>query len=305
MSAVIVHKPQGEIVLLPLDILVPGSMQPRTIRDPEKTADLHGSIKASGVKQPIFVRAINHGLQYEIVDGHNRVDGARAAEHTEIPALVLALSDTEALEIALIQGVQHATLHPLDEANGYKRLMDMERLKPARVAERLGQRLDHISRRLQLTRLIDEAQDALRDGSIDVSHAQVIAGEGKADQRTILEYVLKKNPTLAQLKSWVEKLLGGPLADGDADGEESEGNGAKEAKPERTPHAVTPKMIESFALSVGKIKAKDIAASEPLQAALRKLAENAGRALIAGARAKPPKEKPAAKAKRKAAPRKK
>ncbi|HVH03674.1 MAG TPA: ParB/RepB/Spo0J family partition protein [Amaricoccus sp.] len=160
---------------VPIDRIRANPGQPRRHFDETDLADLAASIREKGVIQPLILRPhpANPG-DYEIVAGERRWRAAQIAGVHLLPAVVRALSDSEVLEIAIIENVQRADLNPLEEAQGYRQLMDRFGHTQERLAEALGKSRSHIANLLRLLTLPEPVLAMLRDGRLTAGHARAL-----------------------------------------------------------------------------------------------------------------------------------
>src|SRR5688500_8468419 len=159
----------------PIEFLHPSSMQPRTSFDEEKLDQLAQSIMEQGVLQPILVRAHRTRIgEWEIVAGERRWRAAQKARLHEVPIVVRDLSDRDTLEIALIENVQRQDLNPIEEARGYRRLMQEFAYTQETLSEHIGKSRPHISNLLRLLELPEIVREMLADGRLSVGHARPI-----------------------------------------------------------------------------------------------------------------------------------
>ena len=165
----------ASIQLLPLDILSPGPFQPRRQLDPAELGALADSIREQGVLQPILARpdpnAIGH---YQIIAGERRWRAAQQAGLHEIPALVRMLTDIMAMAAALVENLQREDLNPIDEGEGYRRLIEEFALTQERVAESVGKSRSHVANTMRLLKLPSAVQTELRRGAISAGHARAL-----------------------------------------------------------------------------------------------------------------------------------
>ena len=157
---------------VPIEKIKPNPNQPRRTFDAGPLEDLVASIKEKGVLQPLIVRAV--GDEYEIVAGERRWRAAQQAQLHELPVLVRDFSDTEVLEVAIIENIQRADLNPVEEAAGYKQLMDRFGHTQEKMAEALGKSRSHIANLLRLLHLPDAVQNFVIDGSLSAGHARAL-----------------------------------------------------------------------------------------------------------------------------------
>jgi len=160
---------------LPTASLVPGRFQPRRRFDETAIAELAASLRSQGMLQPILVRRHPaRGEAYEIVAGERRWRAAQAAGLHEVPALVRALSDGEALEVALVENLQREDLGPLEEAEAYRRLMDEFEHTQEALAHHLGKSRSQVANALRLLTLPDEVKTMLEAGELTAGHARAL-----------------------------------------------------------------------------------------------------------------------------------
>ena len=157
----------------PIDRIRPNPDQPRRDFDEKDLDDLAASIREKGVIQPLIVRPVPSG-GYEIVAGERRWRAAQRAGLHELPAVVRDISDVEMLEIAIIENIQRADLNPLEEAQGYRQLMDRFGHTQERLAEALGKSRSHIANLLRLLTLPEPVLELLRTGNLTAGHARAL-----------------------------------------------------------------------------------------------------------------------------------
>ena len=167
--------------LIPLERIQPSSTNPRTRTESGQMEDLIASVRSHGILQPILVRPLNG--HYEIVAGHRRHQAAVKAELAEIPAVIRELTDTEALEIQLIENLQRADLHPLEEAEGYERLMRLPGYDAEKIAGRIDRSVKYVYDRVKLLNLIEPIRKVFYSGEITPGHAILLARLAPADQK--------------------------------------------------------------------------------------------------------------------------
>ncbi len=151
----------------------PNPFQPRRDFKPEELAELEQSIRASGLLQPVTVRARSEG-GYELVAGERRLRAATRLGWTEIPAIIKPLDDREMLTLALIENLQRADLNPLDEALGFQRLIEEFSLTQQQVADAVGKDRSTVANLLRVLQLPDGIKRLLRDGQISLGHARAL-----------------------------------------------------------------------------------------------------------------------------------
>jgi ParB family chromosome partitioning protein len=163
------------IQLLALDLLAPGPFQPRRQVDPAELAALAASIREQGVLQPILARPDPAASgRYQIIAGERRWRAAQQAGLHEIPALIRALEDTAAMAAALVENLQREDLNPIDEGEGYRRLIEEFSLTQERVADSVGKSRSHVANTMRLLKLPPAVQTELRRGTISAGHARAL-----------------------------------------------------------------------------------------------------------------------------------
>ena len=163
--------------------LRPSPLQPRRIFDKNSINELAESIKSKGLVQPILVRPSNTNQgDYEIIAGERRWRAAQVAQLHEIPAVVRNLNDTESLEIAIIENVQRSDLSPIEEAAGYKKLMEQYSHTQEALSPIVGKSRSHIANIIRLLNLPNPIQDMITQGIISPGHARAIMNSAFPEQ---------------------------------------------------------------------------------------------------------------------------
>ncbi|MBD3786378.1 MAG: ParB/RepB/Spo0J family partition protein [Sphingomonadales bacterium] len=167
--------PRRPELLVPVERIEPNPDQPRRNFTPEALEELAASIREKGVIQPLIVR--RHPTKpehYEIVAGERRWRASQIAQVHELPVIIRDFTDSEVLEVAIIENIQRADLNPLEEAQAYRQLMDRFGHTQEKLAEALSKSRSHIANLLRLLNLPDEVQGLLRDGSLTAGHARAM-----------------------------------------------------------------------------------------------------------------------------------
>ncbi len=162
------------VVHLPVEELKRDGAQPRKAFDSDRLEELAQSIKQQGVLFPVLVR--REGRGYRLIAGERRWRAAQMAGLKEIPALVREASDAEAFEIAFIENLQREDLNPVEEALGYRRMVDDWKLSQEQVASRVGKDRSTVANALRLLGLPDEVKAMLARGELDMGHARALLG---------------------------------------------------------------------------------------------------------------------------------
>lgn len=165
---------------LPVDKLEPNPQQPRMDFRKEDLDSLADSIRQKGVIQPLIVRRKPGRDTYEIVAGERRWRAAQIAQLHEVPVVVRDLTDTEVLEVAIIENIQRADLNAIEEALGFRQLMTRFGHTQEKLAEALSRSRSHVANLLRLLTLPAEVQHMVRDGALSAGHARALIGSPKA-----------------------------------------------------------------------------------------------------------------------------
>lgn len=188
------------IVEIKLTEIEPNKEQPREIFDEEKLIDLAESIKEHGVISPIIVKKEKNGY-YKIIAGERRWRASKMAKISTIPAIIKDFEDEKAYEIALIENLQRQDLNPIEEAKGYKRLMEEFNLTQEAVSQKVSKARSQIANSLRLLNLPKMAFKLLESGKISVGHAKVLLSlENKERIEELAELVAEKNITVRELE---------------------------------------------------------------------------------------------------------
>ncbi len=165
-------KPRPAEQSVPIEKVQPNPDQPRQAFAKEALDELAASIKEKGIIQPLIVRRKGNG--FEIVAGERRWRAAQQAQLHEVPVIVRDFTDTEVLEVAIIENIQRADLNPVEEAAGYKQLMDRFGHTQEKLAEAMGKSRSHIANLMRLLTLPEAVQSMLRDNSLTAGHARAL-----------------------------------------------------------------------------------------------------------------------------------
>ena len=180
--------------------LKPSPSQPRRLFDKNSINELAESIKSKGLVQPILVRPSKADENsYEIIAGERRWRAAQIAQLHEIPAVIKNLDDVEALEIAIIENIQRSDLSPIEEAAGYKRLIDNHGHTQEVLSEIVGKSRSHIANILRLLTLPQSIQDMISEGKISSGHARAIMNSAFPEQ--LAEKIINENLNVREAES--------------------------------------------------------------------------------------------------------
>ena len=163
----------SETIILALEEITPNREQPRKEFDEEKIAELADSIRQHGILQPLLVRPLIGG-GYQLVAGERRWRASRMAGLTEVPVVVRQMSDQEMMELALIENLQREDLSPMEEAEGYRTLMESYSLTQEEVAQIVGKSRPAVANSLRLLALPNEIGEMVRSGELSAGHARAL-----------------------------------------------------------------------------------------------------------------------------------
>ena len=185
---------------LPLDWLVPNKDQPRKNFDPEQLAELADSVKRNGVLQPILVRKM--GDRYQIVAGERRYQAAKLAGLDEVPVLIREISDDEVLQLALIENLQRSDLDPIEEAMGYKALIETQGMTQEELGSILSKSRSAVANALRLLDLPTEVQEMVTKGLITAGHGRaILAVAGDENRVRLAQKVAKDHLSVRQTEN--------------------------------------------------------------------------------------------------------
>ena len=188
---------------LNLSEIIPNKYQPRKDFDENNLEDLSNSIKERGVIQPIIVRRSNtDDDKYEIIAGERRWLAARKAGLHDIPVVITDADDLKSLEFAIVENVQRHDLNPLEEAQGYKRLIDEFSYDQEKVSKFIGKSRSYITNTLRLLNLPDEVLKLVEEKKISAGHAKILVGLENA--LFIAKKIIEKSLSVRQTESFVK-----------------------------------------------------------------------------------------------------
>lgn len=197
-------------VRLKLTDIVPNREQPRKNFDEEKLTELAQSIAKHGVLQPLLVRPMPDG-SYRLVAGERRWRAARAAGVSEVPVVIKEMSDEEAAVFALVENLQRADLDPVEEAQGFRRLMEDFGLTQEQVSERVGKSRPAVSNAMRLLKLPGQVLESLSSGELSAGHARTLAG--LEDDETIIDAartIISKKLSVRETEKLIKTLSAAP-----------------------------------------------------------------------------------------------
>ena len=188
-----------------IDEISPNRFQPRKYFDDDKLEELVTSIRENGILQPVVVQKSETG--YELVAGERRWRASKKAGLKKIPAMIREVSDTKALELAIIENIHRQDLNPIEEAEAYKRLAEDFSLTQEMIAEKVGKSRAAIANILRLLNLSRNIQENLISGKLSMGHARALLGlENSGQMHAICQEILKQGLTVRQTESKVNRL---------------------------------------------------------------------------------------------------
>ncbi len=195
-----------------IEALKPGAHNPRDSFEPRELEELAESIKARGVVQPIIVRPANEpGGGYEIIAGERRWRAAQQAALHDVPVIVRDLSDQQALEIAIIENVQRADLNAVEEAAGYRQLIEAYQYTQEDLAGIVGKSRSHLTNTLRLLKLPESVQDLIRQGALSAGHARALVGLDDAER--LARDIVRRAMSVRDVEALIQRR-GKPKGDG-------------------------------------------------------------------------------------------
>lgn len=201
-------KHEDSLVKVPVNSIQPNSQQPRQTFGDESLADLATSIKEHGIIQPLIV--IKDGDGYELVAGERRLRAAKVINLKEVPVIIRSAKELKKLELALVENIQRDNLNVLDEARGYKRLMDDFSLSQEDVAKKMGKSRSAIANKVRLLDLPVEVKRALNAGQISEGHGRALLGLASQEQILMLcGLIIARKLSVRETEQKVTQILSG------------------------------------------------------------------------------------------------
>ena len=192
---------------VPIEQIRPNPDQPRKLFDQSNLDDLAASIKEKGVIQPLIVRETGPNA-FEIVAGERRWRASQIANLHELPVIVREFTDTEVLEVAIIENIQRADLNPIEEAAGYRQLMDKFGHTQEKMAAALGKSRSHIANLLRLLNLPADVVELVRNGDLSSGHARALITAN--DPSALAKQVVKEGLSVRATEALVKRDQDGP-----------------------------------------------------------------------------------------------
>jgi len=199
---------------VPVEFIRPSRVQPRHRFDEEELAGLTQSIKEKGVLQPVLVRRSSEDpTHYELIAGERRWRAAQAAQLHEIPVVIRDLNDSEALEIALVENLQRENLSPLEEAEGYRRLMEEFSHTQEKLAQTVGKSRSQVANMMRLLALPDPVKEMLETGALTAGHGRALLNAD--DPVALARRVVARGLNVRQTEKLVQRRPRAPRSPSD------------------------------------------------------------------------------------------
>ena len=194
---------------LPATLLEPGPFQPRTAIDPARLAELTESVRQQGILQPILARP--HPVEpgrYQIIAGERRWRAAQAVGLNDVPVLLRALSDTDAMAASLVENLQRHDLDPIEEAQAYKRLLGEFGLTQDQLGGLVGKSRSHVANMVRLLQLPDNVQAHVQSGGLSAGHARALLAHPSPEMAA--RTVMARGLNVRQTETFAQRSLQPP-----------------------------------------------------------------------------------------------
>ena len=192
-------------LFLPISQVESCAAQPRKQFDPDALADLADSIRQHGIIQPLTVRKLQSGY-YQIIAGERRWRAARMAGLSQVPVVVIEADDRKAMELAMIENLQREDLNPMEEAEGYRTLMEQYGLTQEETSQRVGKSRSAVANALRLLHLSDEVRTLVEEGKLSGGHARALVPLTAELQKKAAAVIIKDDLSVRQTELLVKKL---------------------------------------------------------------------------------------------------
>ena len=197
---------EGGSVSLPLAQVEPGLKQPRKRFDEETLADLADSIRTHGIIQPLTVRRLSSGY-YQIIAGERRWRAAKLAGLSEVPAVIIEADDRKVMELGLIENLQREDLNPMEEAMGYRTLMEEYGLTQEETAQRVGKSRPAVANALRLIALPDAIRHLVEEGQLSAGHARALLSISSSTlQKKLAQKIIAEGLSVRQTEALAKRF---------------------------------------------------------------------------------------------------
>ena len=202
---------QDQIQEIPLKQIIPNTYQPRRQFNDVQLNELAQSIQVNGLLQTIIVR-LNDDQRYEIIAGERRFRAVELLNWEKIPAIVRDYSNQESAALALIENLQREDLNPIEEAQAYQQLEQMEQLPQKDLARKLGKSQSYVANKLRLLKLAQPVQQAIITGTISQRHGRALLNLSAKQQEEVLAKIMKRKLTVKATEKLVQQLQQPPTS---------------------------------------------------------------------------------------------
>ena len=197
---------EGGSVSLPLAQVEPGLKQPRKRFDEETLADLADSIRTHGIIQPLTVRRLSSGY-YQIIAGERRWRAAKLAGLSEVPAVIIEADDRKVMELGLIENLQREDLNPMEEAMGYRTLMEEYGLTQEETAQRVGKSRPAVANALRLIALPDAIRHIVKETQLSAGHARALLSISSSTlQKKLAQKIIAEGLSVRQTEALAKRF---------------------------------------------------------------------------------------------------
>lgn len=190
-----------------LSKLIESRRNPRKVFDEKAQADLVESIKRYGVLTPLIVRAVGNDGKFEILAGARRYRASIAAGEKDAPCRVVEVENDTALEVIVVENLQRQNVHPLEEAESFREILELSNGDMAGLCNKVGKKRSFVEKRLILIKLADKGKKLFASGKMTEAHAMLIARLTPVDQKQAFEYFEQDEPSIGALRQWIEGEL--------------------------------------------------------------------------------------------------
>ena len=202
------NKEVNKVVLLPLDQIIRNPYQPRKFFDSDAIQELCESISVNGLLQPITVRELADGEEYELIAGERRMMAFQGLGRTHIPAIIEKYTDKQSAVLALVENLQRKDLHFFEEAQGIQRLMQELGQTQQQISEQLGMAQSTIANKLRLLRFPAKIQEEILRAGLTERHARALLKiQGEEQQYAVLAIIIAKGFNVEQTERYIEEVL--------------------------------------------------------------------------------------------------
>lgn len=197
---------ENQVKKIAVQKIIPNRFQPRQVFSQQKITELAETIKEHGLLQPIILREYEKD-KYEIIAGERRFRAIRYLGWEEVPAIVKTMSDSEAASMAVIENLQREELTSIEEAKAYQRLLELNNLTQAQLAEQLGKSQSFIANKLRLLKLIPEVQQAILNRKISERHGRALIRLNGEQQKQMLKEIINLHLSVKETEKKVNRLV--------------------------------------------------------------------------------------------------